>query len=737
MPSSNQTKITLNVDGMHCAACAARIEKSLRALPGVSDASVNLATETAAVQFDDSLLQADGLIDSINRLGYSAEAAKSARLTAEERHEVTLSGWKTRLHVGIALTIPIVFFNMILGHFYHVHFTGMWTITFLLTSVVQFYVGWPYYLSAWKALKTGGANMDTLISTGSSVAYLYSVAVTYFSSTFSAGDIYFESAAMILTLITLGKYLEARARFKTSSAIRQLMELAPKRATVIRGGREVEIDAAEVCKDDIVIIRPGEKIPVDAIVVEGTSAVDESLVTGESVPATKEPGDEVIGGTFNKEGLLRVRAARVGEQTALNQIIAMVRSAQESKAEVQRLADVVSGYFVPAVLAIAALAFFMWMLFGTDAKLFQVALINMVAVLIIACPCSLGLATPTAIMAGTGIGATRGILAREAEALERTGSLDVIVFDKTGTITLGKPEVVDAAPLDASLSPDELLRLAASVEYGSEHPLGKAIVEHARKKELPLAQVAEFNAVPGQGVEASVDTRKILAGTRRLMDSRGIDVSPAADLLEQLEAQGKTAVILAADRGVAGVIALADKIKPDCAQAVSELKQLGLEVVMVTGDNERTARAIAQAAGIDTVFSRIPPAGKAGKIRQLQDEGRLVAMVGDGLNDSPALAQADVGIAIGTGADIAMEASDLTLVGGELHSVVDAVKLSRLTMRTIKQNLFFAFFYNTAAIPLAAFGLLNPMIAAAAMAASSVSVVSNSLLLRRRFSRGS
>lgn len=725
---NSETLVTLNIEGMHCASCVARLEKALGSTDGVREASVNFGTETATIRFDPAIVQEAGLIDMVEKTGYKASISKKAEAGLEERQRAQIKRWRNRLIFGIVFTVPIMVLSMLVPEF-----AGRYTILFALGTAVQLYLGLPYYKSAANAARRFTANMDTLIALGSSAAYLYSIAVSFILPG-EGYSVYYEGAAMILTLITLGKWLEAGARFRTSQAVRKLMELAPKRATVIRDGKETEINAAELVVGDLIVVRPGEKAPVDGIVKEGASAFDESLITGESVPVNKEQGDEVIGGTINKEGMLTFEATKVGEETALNQIIAMVRSAQESKADVQRLADRVAGVFVPAVMGIAMLTFVGWMVFGGAQLRFQNALLSTVAVLIIACPCALGLATPTAIMVGSGLGAANGILIKEAHALEQTGKLDVVILDKTGTLTRGRPEVTEiktAAGWEGDAP--RLLALAASAEYGSEHPLGKAIVEEAGKEGLDLSKSSDFLAVPGQGVSAEVGSAHVLVGTARLMDDNGVEYAAEESEIERLEQEGNTVVIVAEAGRVAGLVALADRPKDHAKEAVAALKELGLEVVMVTGDNERTARAIALETGIDGVFAEVPPDKKADRVKELQDQGKLTAMVGDGINDAPALAQADVGMAIGTGADVAMETADITLVGGDVRGVADAVRLSRRTMRTIKQNLFLAFVYNSAAIPIAAAGLLNPMIAAGAMAASSVSVVSNSLLLKRRF----
>jgi Cu+-exporting ATPase len=582
--------------------------------------------------------------------------------------------------------------------------------------------------------------MNTLIAVGTSAAYLYSVVATVFPSFFKAGgikpEVFFDTSAMIIVLILLGRLLEARAKGQTSEAIKKLAGLQAKTARVIRDGKTVDIPIEEVLVGDEVVVRPGEKIPVDGIVSKGKSAVDESMITGESMPVNKETGDEVIGATINKTGSFQFRTTKVGKDTALAQIIKLVRDAQGSKAPIQRLADVIAGYFVPIVISIAIATFVIWFNFGHSPAL-TIALMNFVAVMIIACPCALGLATPTAVMVGTGKGAERGILIKGGESLETAHKLDTIVFDKTGTLTKGEPEVTDIITLNA-LSKEEILKYVASAEKTSEHPLGEAIVKRADERKIELLEAKNFNAIEGHGIEAIVDGKNILLGNMKLMRKRQIEVRDLEAKAEEFAAEGKTPMYVSIKGKAAGLIAVADSLKENSVEAVEKLKKLGLEVVMLTGDNKKTAEAIARKAGIDKVLPEVLPEDKVHEIKRLQSGGRRVAMVGDGINDAPALAQADVGIAIGSGTDVAMEASDITLIKGDLRGVVSAIELSKRTIRIIKQNLFWAFFYNTAGIPIAAgilypfFGIfLNPIFASAAMAFSSVSVVSNSLRLRR------
>lgn len=720
--------LSLPIGGMSCASCAAKIEKALQAAPGVASAAVNFAGETATVTYDAAQVAPEALAQVVTDLGYTvivpsqAAAAAPTPIDPREAHkQQEMNELKWRLALAAVLTLPVFLISMVPP----LMFPGHEYLLFALTTPVQFIAGWPFLRNAAKAVRHGHANMDVLIALGTLAAYLYSAATTFVVP----GHYFYDSAAVIITLILLGRYLEATAKSRTSSAIHALMKLRPKTATVIRNGQEAIMPVDQVQVGDLLRIRPGETIPVDGRVVEGHSSIDESMLTGESMPVVKQPGDTVVGATLNKLGGLVMRAEKVGQDTALAQIVRLVEQAQGSKAPVQRLADQISSVFVPIVVVIALATFVGWYAFGLPGNL-AVALMASVSVLVIACPCALGLATPTAIMVGTGLGAQHGILIKGGEVLEGARALTTVVFDKTGTLTQGKPAVQQHHAF-APFTARELLRLAAAAEIGSEHPLADAIVRAATADGESLPKADKFQAAAGKGIQAEVEGRTVVIGARRLMAEAGIDLTAADAQIAAWEAQGQTVVMVAADGRLAGIIAVADTLRPEAVETVTTLKAMGLKLVMLTGDNIRVAQAVAERAGITEVRAEVLPQDKAAEITRLQQQGEVVAMVGDGINDAPALAQADLGIAIGTGTDVALAASDLTLVSGDLHGVARAIRLSRRTLATIKQNLFWAFFYNVLGIPVAALGLLDPMIAAGAMAFSSIFVLSNSLRLRR------
>lgn len=744
--SSSTRQLTLPITGMTCVNCAATVERALCRTEGVVGASVNYATERAIVELSVERATLEDLSIAVERVGYGVLQADPDELddveAAARRRE--LEDQTRKFWIGVGFAGPLFILSMARDF----GFLGSWAyapwvnwLMFVLASPVQVYVGWDYYVGGWKALRSGSANMDVLVALGSTVAFVYSVVVVVMlsvGSTLAGEHVYFETAALIITLIKLGKLLEVRAKGDTSEAIRELIGLQPDTARVVRQGVDYDIPISDVVVGDLLLVRPGERIPVDGEVVDGLSSIDESMLTGESMPVEKAPGDVVVGATMNKSGAFHFRATRVGADTALAQVIRLVQEVQGSKAPIQRLADQVAGIFVPIVIIVAVLTFFVWwVVVGAD---FSVALVRLVAVLVIACPCALGLATPTAVMVGTGRGARQGILFRSSEALQRVRRLGTVVFDKTGTLTRGEPEIRTVITLDSDEA--ELLRLAGSAELMSEHPLGEAVLREAQSRSLNLTKPSSFRAIPGRGVEAIIGGAEVLVGNQVLMSERDIDLTEFELAKESIVAGGATPLWVAIDGKADGVLGAADTLKEGSADAVQELKLEGLAVIMLTGDQNATAEAIASSIGIHEVRAEVLPHQKCDVIRELQAD-HVVAMVGDGINDAPALAQADVGIAIGTGTDVAIEAADVTLMGGDPRSVATALALSRTTMRTIEQNLFWAFFYNVVLIPVAAGAFysvtflpmilrsLHPILAALAMALSSVTVVGNSLRLRR------
>ena len=744
--SSNTQQLTLPITGMTCVNCAATVERALCRTEGVAGASVNYATERAIVELSEEGATFEDLSVAVERVGYGVLQADLDELddveAAARRRE--LEDQTRKFWIGVGFAGPLFILSMardfgFLGSWAYAHWVN-W-LMFVLASPVQVYVGWDYYVGGWKALRSGSANMDVLVALGSTVAFVYSVVVVVMlsvGSTLAGEHVYFETAALIITLIKLGKLLEVRAKGDTSEAIRELIGLQPDTARVVRQGVDYDIPISDVVVGDLLLVRPGERIPVDGEVVDGLSSIDESMLTGESMPVEKAPGDVVVGTTMNKSGAFHFRATRVGADTDLAQVIRLVQEVQGSKAPIQRLADQVAGIFVPIVIIVAVLTFFVWwVVVGAD---FSVALVRLVAVLVIACPCALGLATPTAVMVGTGRGARQGILFRSSEALQRVRRLGTVVFDKTGTLTRGEPEIRTVITLDSDEA--ELLRLAGSAELMSEHPLGEAVLREAQSRSLNLTKPSSFRAIPGRGVEAIIGGAEVLVGNQVLMSERDIDLTEFELAKESIVAGGATPLWVAIDGKADGVLGAADTLKEGSADAVQELKLEGLAVIMLTGDQNATAEAIASSIGIHEVRAEVLPHQKCDVIRELQAD-HVVAMVGDGINDAPALAQADVGIAIGTGTDVAIEAADVTLMGGDPRSVATALALSRATMRTIEQNLFWAFFYNVVLIPVAAGAFysvtflpmilrsLHPILAALAMALSSVTVVGNSLRLRR------
>ncbi|MCR6786277.1 MULTISPECIES: heavy metal translocating P-type ATPase [Bacillus cereus group] len=728
-------KAEFTVSGMTCAACANRVEKRLNKLDGVNKATVNFALESATVDFNPDEVNVNEMKSAITKLGYKLEVKPDNQDASTDHRLQEIERQKKKFIISFILSFPLLW--AMVSHFSFTSFIYLpdmlmspW-VQLALATPVQFIIGGQFYVGAYKALRNKSANMDVLVALGTSAAYFYSVylSIQSIGSSKHMTDLYFETSAVLITLIILGKLFEAKAKGRSSEAIKKLMGLQAKTATVVRDGTEIKILIEEVVAGDIVYVKPGEKIPVDGEIVEGKSAIDESMLTGESIPVDKSIGDVVIGSTINKNGFLKVKATKVGRDTALAQIIKVVEEAQGSKAPIQRVADQISGIFVPVVVVIAIITFAVWMIFVTPGD-FGGALEKMIAVLVIACPCALGLATPTSIMAGSGRSAEYGILFKGGEHLEVTHRLDTVILDKTGTVTNGKPVLTDVIVADG-FNENELLRLVGAAERNSEHPLAEAIVEGIKEKKIDIPSSETFEAIPGFGIESVVEGKHLLIGTRRLMKKFNIDIEEVSKSMEAQEREGKTAMLIAIDKEYAGIVAVADTVKDTSKAAIARLKKMGLDVVMITGDNTQTAQAIAKQVGIDHVIAEVLPEGKAEEVKKLQANGKKVAMVGDGINDAPALATANIGMAIGTGTDVAMEAADITLIRGDLNSIADAIFMSKMTIRNIKQNLFWALAYNALGIPIAALGFLAPWVAGAAMAFSSVSVVLNALRLQR------
>lgn len=723
-------KAEFKITGMSCTACATRIEKGLTKLGGIYSATINYAAEKATVEYNNTEISINQIKAGVEKLGYIAHNLSDAEDVDQEQvvRETEVGKQRFSLLLSAVLSIPLL--GAMILHFFGIMGTISHSLNnpyfqLILATPVQFVAGWQFYRGAYNALRNGSSNMDVLVALGTSAAYFYSVV----NIILGVPELYFETSAILITLIILGKLLEARAKGQTSEALKALMGLQAKTARVIRDGEEVDIEIENVRVGEIILVRPGEKVPVDGVIIQGISTVDESMLTGESIPVDKKIGDEIVGATINKVGTFTFTATKVGKDTALAQILRIVEEAQGSKAPIQRFADLVSGYFVPAIISLAVLTFVLWYFVIEPGNLSK-ALVNFTAVLVIACPCALGLATPTSIMVGTGKGAENGILIKGAEHLENAHRLTAIVLDKTGTITKGKPDVTDIISV-GTLTEDELLTIAVRAEKKSEHPLAEAIVKFGRDQGLIVTDPDAFTALPGYGVEVILDGLVVFVGTRKLMRDNDILIDAILPQVEVLEEQGKTVMLIALNNQIVGLLAVADTIKEHSAEAVEQLQQLGLEVWMITGDNERVARAIAGQIGITKVLAEVLPQDKAAQVASLQQMGKVVGMVGDGINDAPALTIADVGFAIGTGTDVAIEAADITLMSGDLRGIVAAIKLSKATMTNIKQNLFWALIYNCLGVPIAAAGFLSPVIAGAAMAFSSVSVVMNALRLKR------
>lgn len=717
-----------NISGMHCASCALTIESNLNDLKGVKDASVNFATQKATVEYDCNDCDDKKVIQTVKDAGYEAsntEVDDEAMDHNQKVREQEIKKERNLFILSLILSIPVLILAMVLrDHSFQSKITQ-----FLLAGIVQFYVGWRFYRGMYYAAKNKTANMDTLIAVGTSAAFFYSVATTFSIG----GEVFFETSALLITFVILGKWLEARAKGKAGEAIKKLMGLQAKTARIIKDGQEIDVPIKEVKVGDIIVVRPGEKVPVDGEVIDGHSSIDESMVSGESIPVEKSKGDFVVGATINKTGSFKFKATKIGKDTMLSQIIRVVEDAQGSKAPIQKFADTISGYFVPTVVAIAFIAFISWYFLALSP--FVTALLAFTAVLVIACPCALGLATPTAIIVGTGKGAENGILIKGGEALEIANKIQAIIFDKTGTLTEGKPIVTDIIETQNAKrkTQNEILQLAASLENSSEHPLAEAIVQKAKEKKIKLSDVKNFKAIVGKGVKGEINGQAIIIGTEKLMNQEKIKISEEFQKQKnQLEEEGKTAMIMADTGKILGLIAVADTVKESSKEAITYLREMNIKTIMITGDNHRTAKAIARQVGIEQILSEVLPEDKAKEVKKLQETGLKTAMVGDGINDAPALAQSDLGIAMGSGTDIAIEAGGIVLVKDDLVDVANAIKLSRQTMAKIKQNMFWALFYNSVGIPIAAFGLLRAEFAGLAMALSSVSVVVNSLLLKRR-----